>query len=88
MNQRLPMFGRARARVTHVTSVSIHGDIYYDIIADLSPAPGGDTGNGESTGPATIRLPAHLCPEPPRPGQTLELAFLMGQVNAVTPVHE
>ncbi len=82
------MFGRARATVRHATSISIHGDIYYDIVADLAPAPGVDTGNNESSGPAAIRLPGHLCPERPQPGQTLELAFLMGQVNAVTPVQE
>jgi hypothetical protein len=78
------MFGRARFHVLRAASISIHGDIYFDTTVTPAPAPGSSNADDPAADPpppVTIRLPSHLCDRPPQPGDTLELGFLMGQVN-------
>jgi hypothetical protein len=69
----LPIFGSARAAVLDVASVSLHGDIYHDVLVTLNDDPT----------PHRIRLASHICTRPPQPGDSLELTFLMQQVNGV-----
>ena len=68
------MFGSLTGEVAQVNSVSIHGDIYYDIALALNPPP---------ARPLTVRLPNHLCTRAPTIGDKIELSFLMQQVNGV-----
>lgn len=72
------MIGSARARVYQVTPVDIHGDRYFDAVVVL----GEDTSQPPTQG-VRVRIPLHLCKEPPRPGEVLTLSFLMGQVSGV-----
>jgi hypothetical protein len=72
------MVGNERVVVVGVQPASIHGDMYYDTAVVL-------TAEVATAQRATVvRIPAHLCQRSPAPQDTLELGFLMGQVNAVT----
>ena len=70
-----PFVGDIAAEVVHVAPVSIHSDVYYDLI--LRHAPDSDQG-------LRIRAPAHACPRPPKPGDRVRISLLLGQVSALT----
>lgn len=80
MSSILPMIGVIDVTTLEVAVVSIHGDLYHDLLV----APVDASGQIKGEHGARVRLPAHLCPRPPRVGDRLTLRFLMGQVNGVT----
>lgn len=74
----LPLAGSIHALVVGVTPVSIHGDLYYDLLIQTP-----DDASAQRA--RQIRAPQHACAEgqPPAPGQHVEIQFLMQQVTAV-----
>jgi len=77
----LPLIGDFNGTVVGVGAASIHGDRYYDLLLVPGGAP-------MPTGEAAIRaaavharLPAHLCPRLPAPGDRVKLSMLLGQVQ-------
>ncbi len=75
MSDPLPAFGDLTGKVLQAQPVSIHGDIYYDLVMELE----GQTDRG-----VKLRVPNHLCERPPAPGDCLTLNFLLQQVNSVS----
>lgn len=71
-----PIAGEVRGVVRDAQHVSIHGDIYYDIVIELE-APG--------AGAARLRAPSHACAHPPIVGERIVVRLLMQQVVAVEP---
>ena len=71
----IPTFGDVNGTVLQVANMSIHGDIYYDLIMELE---------GQTDQRVQLRVPNHLCPRPPQAGDRLTLNFLLQQVNGVT----
>jgi hypothetical protein len=82
MSSILPMIGNLRVRILSVEPVSIHGDLYFDALV----APADDQGQVIGDRGAKVRLPQHLCKQPPKPGDVVVMNFLMGQVNGIQPV--
>lgn len=80
MSGQPPLIGQMIADVLAVQATSIHGDIYYDLVARLR-APDADEGDTQD---ARVRVASHLCEREPTPGDQLTLSFLMGQINGVT----
>lgn len=78
---RPPVTGDVTARVVGVQSVSIHGDIYHDAAVVTRP-PDRPHDHPNAGQPVTVRLPHHVCPRAPAPGDVVRLSFLLGQVNA------
>ena len=76
----LPLIGALNVTTLETATVSIHGDIYYDLLI----APVDAAGQIQGQHGARVRIPAHLCPRPPRVDDRLTLRFLMGQVSGVT----
>jgi len=71
----IPTFGDVNGTVLQAASVSIHGDIYYDLIMQWE---------GQADQGVKLRVPNHLCSRPPLAGDRLTLSFLLQQVNGVT----
>lgn len=78
----LPLVGQITVRVLQSQPVSIHGDMYYDLVVMLAAVRPTDTPPAPDQ-PVRLRVPNHLCPRPPRLDDVLELNLLMSQVNAV-----
>lgn len=76
----LPMIGAVIATVIDVTTVSIHGDAYYDTLIQTAAQQGTNQGH-------KLRVPHHACADlpdnRPQPGQRLAFQLLMGQVMSV-----
>lgn len=66
-----PVAGEIVGEVVDAQPVSIHADIYYDLLvrADLVGADA-----------CRLRVPAHVCPRPPVRGDRVALKLLMQQV--------
>ena len=77
MSDAIPMFGDVAARVIESAPLSIHGDVYYEVVVSLDE----DEAGGERA--VRLRLPGHLCQRQPEPADVLELHFLMQQVDGV-----
>lgn len=79
-SSQLPMIGAITATVIDVTTVSIHGDAYYDTLIQTAAQHGTNQGH-------KLRVPLHACAElpnsKPEPGQRLAIQLLMGQVMSV-----
>ena len=75
MPDQIPAFGDVNGKVLQAAQVSIHGDIYYDLVMQLQ---------GQVDQGVKLRIPNHLCKRPPAPGDRLTLNFLLQQVNLVT----
>ena len=75
MSEPIPVFGDVNGKVIQVEPVSIHGDVYYDLVMQL----GGQMDQG-----VKLRVPNHLCERPPVAGDLLTLNFILQQVNSVT----
>ena len=80
MSDPLPAFGNLKGKVLQAQPVSIHGDIYYDLIMEIMEIMELD---GQTERGVKLRLPNHLCERPPAPGDCLTLNFLLQQVNSV-----
>ena len=71
-----PMTGSWLVEVKAVRPFTIHGDIYWEVQAVRTDATEGDL--------LQLRVPRHAAKFDPVAGQRLLVAFLMGQVTAVT----
>ena len=72
-----PMIGSWTVRVQAVRPFTIHGDLYYEL--------NGVRINDAAAGALSIKVPQHATKGEPRPGETLVIKFLMGQVTEVRP---
>ena len=73
----LPFLGAINLEILQASQTSIHGDLYFDLMARES----GD-GSGE---PFHLRVSCGACATPPMPGALVKAEFLAGQVQAITP---
>ena len=73
-----PMFGDWVVDVLRMQPVSIHGDLYYEVLVVRADEAGavGDARQG-----VVLRVPQHAAPSAPEVGQRLKVTFLMGQVT-------
>ena len=71
----LPMTGSWPVLVKGVRPFTIHGDIYWEMQVQRTDVAGNDF---------LLRVPQHAAKNEPAPGQKLSVAFLMGQVTAVS----
>jgi len=67
-----PLFGPLTVLIHTVRPYSIHGDLYFECLVSPTDNPADRS---------ALRLPNHLINPEPRPGETLTLTFLMGQVT-------
>ncbi len=74
MNAMPPIAGEIVGRVVESTTISIHGDLYYDLV--IEPA-------STATEAVRLRAPSHGCPRAPVPGERIVVSLLMGQVTAL-----
>lgn len=80
----LPIAGQVEISVESAAPVSIHGDLYVDLVARVEGA--------ES--PTMLRIPAHAFPATeeerrlPSPGSRFVIQVLLGQVDSIRPVDE
>ena len=72
-NMQLPMTGTWSIQVNTVRPFTIHGDVYYELSATRTDAPG----------EFILRVPQHASKSPPQAGQKYTAAFLMGQVTSL-----
>lgn len=75
MSSPIPAFGDMNGKVLQAEHVSIHGDVYYDLVMQLE---------GQMDQGVKLRIPNHLCKRAPVAGDLLTLNFLLQQVNGVT----
>ena len=73
-----PMIGTWPVRVEAVRPFTIHGDLYYELHVTRLDQP--------SLQVLAVRIPQHAAPSTPKPGDALELKFLMGQVTEAKPL--
>ena len=71
-----PMFGDWVVDVMRVQPVSIHGDLYYEVLVVRADEAGGAGRQG-----VVLRVPEHAATAAPEAGQRIKLTFLMGQVT-------
>lgn len=69
-----PLAGEIDAVIVQVQPVSIHGDVYYDLLLSA--------GHGE----VRVRAPSHACNGAPEAGRRVRVRLLMRQVVAVEPL--
>ena len=55
MSEPIPPFGDVHGKVLQAEPVSIHGDVYYDLVMQLE---------GEMDQGVKLRIPNHLCKRP------------------------
>ena len=70
-----PMTGSWPIEVKAVRPFTIHGDLYWELQASRVDDPGAHF---------LLRVPQHAAKSEPAVGQKLSVAFLMGQVTAVS----
>ncbi len=70
-----PMVGSWRVDVQAVRPFTIHGDLYYELHVVRTDEPAGDQ-------VLALRVPQHATAGVPRPGDRLDVTFLMEQVTA------
>ncbi len=75
MSDPIPAFGDLTGNVLQAAHVSIHGDIYYDLVMQME---------GQMDQGVKLRVANHLCQRAPVAGDRLTLSFLLQQVNSVT----
>jgi hypothetical protein len=83
MSDPLPAFGNLKGKVLQAQPVSIHGDIYYDLIIEIMEIMEIMELDGQTERGVKLRVPNHLCERPPAPGDCLTLNFLLQQVDSV-----
>ena len=71
------MFGSVTGDLLEVVAVSIHGDVYFDVVAMVHRSA------GAAPMPLKVRLPHHLCIREPQVGDRVRLEFLMQQPTSV-----
>jgi hypothetical protein len=74
----VPMVGNWRVEVKAVRPFTIHGDLYYELHVVRADEPGDQV--------LALRVPQHAAQGVPRPGDRLDVTFLMGQVTSAKPV--
>jgi len=74
----LPLAGSIHALILSVTPVSIHGDMYFDLVLQTAE-------DAAANRAKQIRVPVHACNggRPPEVGERVEVQFLMQQVTGV-----
>lgn len=74
----LPIAGSIEAVLMQVTSASIHGDIYFDLVLQTDEMAREDRA-------VQVRAPQHVLEggQPPEIGSRLRVSFLMQQVTGV-----
>lgn len=77
----LPLIGPFEGTVVGSAPASIHGDIYHDVLLLPAGMPMPPTEEAIRAAAVHARVPSHLCPRPPRPGDQVRLTMLMGQVS-------
>ncbi len=79
----VPFAGSLKGTVRSVSMVSIHGDIYADVLLE----PDGAVAEAGKVAVLPIRVPTHAmhAGTPPREGARIEVSFLMQQVTGVRP---
>lgn len=79
----IPFAGAIHARILRVAPVSIHGDLYFDLLVEPDDAPPAPDGKLLAI---SVRVPLHAAPnaQPPEPGRRVAIQFLMQQVTALT----
>jgi len=77
----IPFAGSLKGTVRSVSMVSIHGDIYADVLLE----PDGATADPGKAAALPIRVPMHamFAGTPPLQGARIEVSFLMQQVTGV-----
>lgn len=73
----LPMVGSWLVRVHAARPFTIHSDLYYELHVERLDAAGQML---------SVRVPQHAVVVPPKPGEAMELTFLMGQITAARAV--
>ena len=69
-----PIAGDVSGEVVEARTISIHGDLYHDLVLQTT------TGAPERT---QLRAPSHACPRAPEVGDRVVVSLLMGQVTGV-----
>lgn len=76
----MPMIGAVTGIIVDVTPVSIHGDVYYDVLLHPDGAP--------PDASRRVRVASHACAQlphaQPMAGQRVTVQMLMGQVTAMS----
>ena len=72
------MLGNWTVQVHAVRPFAIHGDLYYELHVFRLDEPGGPL--------VALRVPQHAASGEPRPGDKLDVSFLMGQVTSAKPL--
>ncbi len=88
----LPFAGAITARVLRVAPVSIHGDVYFDLLVEPEADPAGAGGAPLPPVPEgqiltlALRAPMHSTPDrqAPEVGRRVRVQFLMQQVTGIT----
>ena len=71
-----PVFGDWVVDVVRVQPMSIHGDLYYEVLVVRA-----DAGDAPAQQGVVLRIPQHAVAAPPAAGQRVKVTFLMGQVT-------
>ncbi|MFN0012760.1 MAG: hypothetical protein ACKVS8_14070 [Phycisphaerales bacterium] len=83
----LPLAGSITGRVLRVSGVSIHGDIYFDLLIepDAGAVPGAPAPEAGKVAALSVRVPRHAFDggHPPEQGERVEAQFLMRQATGV-----
>ncbi len=83
----LPLAGSISGRVLRVAGVSIHGDIYFDVLIepDAGSVPGLPEAAPGKVAAISVRVPRHALEggHPPDEGQRVEVQMLMQQATRV-----
>lgn len=83
----LPLAGSITGRVLRVAGVSIHGDIYFDLLIepDAGSVPGMPAAEPGKMAALSVRVPRHAFEDghPPEEGERIEAQFLMQQATSV-----
>jgi hypothetical protein len=79
------MFGDWVVDVLRMQPVSIHGDLYYEVLV-VRTDEAGDAGPDAGRQGVVLRVPQHTIASPPETGQRLKVTFLMGQVTGAKAV--
>lgn len=74
----LPIAGSIEAVLAHVSSASIHGDVYFDLVLQTAEMAREDRA-------VQVRAPRHAVEggQPPEVGSRVRVSFLMQQVTGV-----
>ena len=83
----LPLAGSISGRVLRVAGVSIHGDVYFDLLLepDAGSVPGLPEAQPGKVAAISLRVPRHALEggHPPEEGERVEVQMLMQQATRV-----